>query len=213
MSKIQGLFLDLDGTLADSMPVLRQVFGKFLETHGIVPDPEEFRDLAGVRLPEIMAFLKKRYGLSQEPDQLVHEYLLAVGGRYQSDAKPAPGARRLLKAAGELGVRVAVVTSSPQKLALDFLTAHGLAAYVSLVVSADQVRRGKPHPEPFLTALEKSGLTSDQGLAVEDSPAGAHSAMGAGLSTYVISLNGPHAQVDGAAGYISRLDELVGLLG
>ncbi len=213
MSKVQGLFLDLDGTLADSMLVLRAVFIDFLNARNLPLEPEEFRGLAGVRLPEIMVFLKERYGLSQSPEQMVDEYLESVGGRYESETKPAPGARQLLEAAHKHGVHVAVVTSSPDFVARNFLEAHGLAGYVSTVVSADSVSQGKPHPEPFLAALQQAGVTAEQGLAVEDSAAGARSAMDAGLATYLISLYEPHPQVDGVAGYISRLDELVDLLG
>lgn len=213
MHQIQGLFLDLDGTLADSLPVLRKAFTSFIGQLGIKPKPEEFRDMAGVRLPEIMAALKKHHGLAQSPEQMVSMYLDAIGRGYESDAKPAPGAHALLQAAQERGVHVAVVTSSPHQVARDFLDAHGLAVYVANVVSADSVGRGKPHPEPFMTALQQAGLPAEQGLAVEDSVAGAKSAMGAGLSTYLISLYDPHPEVDGVAGCITRLDELVGLLG
>jgi HAD superfamily hydrolase (TIGR01509 family) len=212
MSKIQGLFLDLDGTLADSMLVLRAVFIDFLSARNIELEPDVFRGLAGVRLPEIMAFLKKHYGLSQSPEQMVDEYLDSVGDRYESEAKPAPGAHQLLEAAQEHSVHVAIVTSSPEYVARDFLDAHGLAGYVSTVVSADSVIKGKPHPEPFLAALKQSGVAAEQGVAVEDSAAGAKSAIDAGLATYLINLYEKHPTVDGVAGYIHRLDELVGLL-
>lgn len=211
MNKIQGIFLDLDGTLADSMLVLRTAFIEFLEVRKLELEPEVFRGLAGVRLPEIMAFLKKHYGLSQTPAEMVEEYLHSVGNRYESEAKPAPGARGLLEAARQCGVHVAVVTSSPHQVARDFLDAHGLSGYVANVVSADHVSLGKPHPEPFLTALKQSGVAAAQGVAVEDSAAGAKSAMEAGLATYLINLYEQHPQVDGVAGYITRLDELVEL--
>jgi HAD superfamily hydrolase (TIGR01509 family) len=212
MNRIQGLFLDLDGTLADSMLVLRAAFIEFLNAHQLELEPEVFRGLAGVRLPEIMAFLKERYGLSLTPEQMVDDYLDAVGNRYESEAKPAPGALGLLEAARECGVHVAVVTSSPESVARNFLASHGLKGYVSTVVSADCVSQGKPHPEPFLTALKQSGVAAAQGVAVEDSAAGAKSAMDAGLATYLINLYEQHPQVDGVAGYITRLDELVELL-
>lgn len=215
MNKIQGLFLDLDGTLADSMLVLRAVFIDFLNARRVELEPEVFRGLAGVRLPEIMLFLKERYGLSQDPEQMADEYLESVGDRYESEAKPAPGAHELLEAAKDRGVHVAVVTSSPEFVARTFLEAHGLDGHVSSVVSADSVIQGKPHPEPFLAALKQAGLPAERGLAVEDSAAGAQSAMAAGLATYLISLyeQHPHPQVEGVVGYISRLDELVELLG
>lgn len=213
MTQIQGLFLDLDGTLADSMPVLRKAFTSFLDKLDIKLGPDDFRNMAGVRLPEIMVALKDHLQLPQSPDQLVQKYLDELGDGYEIDAKPAPGARALLETARQRGVHVAVVTSSPHQVARSFLDAHGLAGFVANVVSADNVGQGKPHPEPFMTALQQAGLSADQGLAVEDSPAGAQSAMGAGLSTYLISLYDPHPQVDGVAGHITRLDELVGLLG
>jgi HAD superfamily hydrolase (TIGR01509 family) len=213
MNQIQGLFLDLDGTLADSMLVLRKAFTRFTDQLGIDPKSGDFREMAGVRLPEIMVLLKQHYNLPQSPEQLVNMYLDAIGDGYEKHAKPAPGARALLQAAQERGVHVAVVTSSPQQVARDFLEAHGLSGYVANLVSADNVGQGKPHPEPFMTALQQAGLPAEQGLAVEDSAAGAKSAMGAGLSTYLISLYDTHPKVEGVAGHITRLDELVGLIG
>jgi len=209
MRRIKGLFLDLDGTLADSMPMLKKVFRTFLETHGIKPQPAEFRDMSGFRLFDIMVYLKERHALPLDPANLVDDYLALVGDRYQDEAAPTPGARRLLETARERGLYVAVVTSSPGQSARDFLEAHGLAGFVSGLVSADNVIQGKPHPEPFLKALGLAGLEPALGLAVEDSTAGAQSALSAGLRTYLIGVHEPPPQVPGAAGRISRLDELV----
>ncbi len=212
MGRIGGLFLDLDGTLADSVPLLKAVFKDFMAAYGLRPDPAEFKELAGYRIPEIMALLKKRYGLAADPARMVDHYLAAVGSRYQKEAAPAPGARELLAAARERGVYVAVVTSSPAQVAQGFLEAHGLASYVSAVVGAESVTQGKPHPQPFLLALARAGIPAERGIAVEDSAAGARSALAAGLATYLISLSGPPPRVPGVAGRISRLDELVEVL-
>jgi beta-phosphoglucomutase-like phosphatase (HAD superfamily) len=93
------------------------------------------------------------------------------------------------------------------------LRRHDLERLTAAVVGAEDVRRGKPHAEPYRLALEQGGLPPESGLAVEDSPNGARSALAAGLATYVITLGGePHPRVPGARGFIRRLDELLPLL-
>lgn len=211
---IRGLFLDLDGTLADSMPVMRETYFRFLAARGARGSQAEFDELAGRPLSAIAVMLKQTHGLSESPHAILRDYLDTVEAIYAQEAQPMPGARELLQGAADLGVFTAVVTSATQEQAQGFLRHHGLEGLVTAVVGAGQVRRGKPDPEPYRLALSLAGLDPGQGLAAEDSPIGAASALGAGLATYIVRQpGGMDAEVPGAAGYISRLDELNHLLG
>jgi HAD superfamily hydrolase (TIGR01509 family) len=211
--EIRGLFLDLDGTLADSMPVMRETYFRFLAARGAQGSQAEFDDLVGLPLSTISLLLKQAHGLSESPPKILRAYLDTVEAIYAREAQPMPGARELLRAAAERGVFTAVVTSATRDQAQGFLRNHGLENLVSAVVGADQVRRGKPDPEPYRLALSLAGLDPAQGLAAEDSPIGAASALGAGLATYIVRQpGGMDAEVPGAAGYIRRLDELNHLL-
>jgi HAD superfamily hydrolase (TIGR01509 family) len=210
---IRGLFLDLDGTLADSMPVMRETYFRFLAARGAQGSQQEFDGLAGRPLSAISVLLKQAHGLNESPALILRAYLDTVEAIYAQEAQPMPGARELLQAAAERGVFTAVVTSATREQAQGFLRHHGLAGLVTAVVGAEQVRRGKPDPEPYRLALSLAGLDPAQGLAAEDSPIGAASALGAGLATYIVRQpGGMAAEVQGAAGYIHRLDELNHLL-
>lgn len=210
---IRGLFLDLDGTLADSMPVMRETYFRFLAARGAQGSQAEFDQLAGRPLSAISVMLKQSHGLRESTPEILRAYLDTVEAIYAQEALPMPGARELLQKAAAGGVFTAVVTSATREQAQGFLRHHGLDAMVAAVVGAEQVRRGKPDPEPYRLALSLAGLDPAQGLAAEDSPIGAASAMGAGLATYIVRQHGGMDQeVQGAAGYIRRLDELNRLL-
>ncbi|MFH1033248.1 MAG: HAD-IA family hydrolase [Pseudomonadota bacterium] len=208
----RGLFLDLDGTLADSMPVLEGVYFRFLEERQSPGSQDEFLALAGLPLTETVVRLKKSHRLPDPVGELLADYYNLMDKVYQSAAQPTPGARALLDAARRGGVAVAVVTSARGEVARGFLEHHGLAGLVDQVLGAEATRRGKPHPDPYQKALELTGLGPAQALAVEDTPLGASAALAAGIPTYVITPAGRHPHVPGAAGHIRRLDELIPLL-
>lgn len=211
---VQGLFADMDGTLADSMGLMREVYGEFLAERGAAPSDAEFSALAGQPLRQTVAQLSRRHGLTEPPEQLLDRYYRLVDARYLEYAKPMPGAAELLAAARERGLFVAMVTSARRTLGQGFLARHDLARHVDLVVGAEDVRRGKPDPEPFALALRKSGLSATQGLAVEDTALGARSAAGTGMPVWVLHPDGGRGfpLVNGVAGFIHDLRELIYLI-
>ncbi|MBF0447940.1 MAG: HAD family phosphatase [Magnetococcales bacterium] len=180
-----GLFLDLDGTLADSLPVMRRVYDQFLNDQGRTGSDEEFAALNGPPLSEIVRILKNRYRLPESEPLLSNRYWQNIEAAYDA-VQPKPGAEIVLKQATQRGRVVAVVTSSQNRLAQHWLRKTGLIEWISLVVGGDQVKRGKPAPDPYLLALEKSGCKRDGTLVVEDSKTGALSGIQAGLSTFVV---------------------------
>lgn len=205
----QGLFLDLDGTLADSMPVLRQVYFRFLEELGRQGSDQEFDALAGRPLGVIVPRLMQVHGLEDAAPALMAAYYGLIGQVYQTHARPTPGARQLLEAARRQGVRVAVVTSSDRAMAHGFLAHSGLAPLVDQVVTTEDTPRGKPAPDPYLRALALTGLGPDKALAVEDTALGASAALAAGIATYIVGPAGERPWVEGAAGYLDSLDQLI----
>ena len=102
----------------------------------------------------------------------------------QSEVRVTPGVVALLEALcaqGARAPRLAVVSSSRAETVAQVLRQTGLARYFSVRVSADDVARHKPAPDPYLCALERVGLPAARGAAIEDSQAGVASAAAAGL--------------------------------
>jgi HAD superfamily hydrolase (TIGR01509 family) len=207
----QGLFLDLDGTLADSMPVMTAATDRFLKELGLERMGGGSHRWAGRTPFDIMGALKEHNGLDIPVEELVERYYKLVDAAYTDQATVMPGGRRLLTAASQRGVFTAVVTSTLRSVAEGFLAHQGLREMVNAVVTVEDIRRGKPDPEPYLLALKISGLRADQALAVEDAPMGARSATGAGLTTWIMAPRGAQdfPRIAGVAGFIKRLDQLI----
>lgn len=209
--RVKGLFLDLDGTLADSMPVMRQVYFEFMASLGRAGSDAEFDSVVGITLMQTVKELKARHGLAPEPLDLLRHYNSLVDRVYITHAAPTPGARALLEAARAAGLYAAVVTSASRPVTTGWLAHHRLDALVAAVVAAEDVVLGKPAPEPYLKALALGGVAAGQGLAVEDSATGARAAMAAGIPTWIVGPPGRRPQPAGAAGAVQRLDELIRL--
>jgi len=211
-SKICGLFIDLDGTLADSLSIMYDVYGRFLEHFGFQGNPEEFSELNGVPLSKGVAVLKKKYQLIPEGSTLKSYYEGLILEAYKR-VSPNPGAKKLLEAATKADIKIAVVTSTSKMHAQSWLERIHLDKYISVIVGCDSVTQGKPHPDPYLKAMELTGCYASYSLAVEDSQIGAQAATAAKLETYILrpKTKDPIKQEDwpAVAGFMDRLDTLI----
>lgn len=201
----RGLFIDLDGTLADSVAALKSVYFSFLSEFGVQGTEEEFQMLNGPPLRQIVEWLKKNHQLPEAVEELTAQYVARVRHAHEK-AVPATGGQSVLRLARERGWKTAVVTSSPRAVALEWLKRADLLELVDVVVAGDEVARGKPAPDPYLRALARTNCAAASSIAVEDSPAGAAAAVAAGLGTLVI---GRVAARDDWPEGVSFIDRLV----
>ncbi len=204
----RGLFLDLDGTLADSLPVMRGVYERFLAAYGKTGSADEFELLNGPPLAEVVAALKDAHALPSAIGDLLAEYAILIVAA-QAQVQPMAGARALLDAASDGGWIVGVVTSGNAGAARTWLDRVGLADRIAVVIGADKEGAGKPAPDPYLAALDAAECRASVSMAVEDSVLGSTAAVAAGLRTYVL---GP-APDDRSAwpdvtGFVDHLDAI-----
>jgi len=201
--KGKGLFLDLDGTLADSLIPLKQVYFSFLDSYGISGNEVEFQQLNGLPFSDIITVLRKAHNLRDDVAKLSDRYSAMVQ-KAHALAPPAAGARTLLDCARSKGWKVAVVTSAKRTWAAEWLEHNAFA--VDAVVGGDDVSAGKPSPEPYQLALSRTHCAPAQSLAVEDSRNGACAALAAGLSTWVI---GSRPDWPDGVNVVRNLNELI----
>src|SRR5262245_36554972 len=141
-----ALFIDLDGTLADSHGALRACFDTFLARRGLA-DPAYFDALDGVRLSDIPARLRERFAVAEPLAELRREYEESVTKAYEC-VEPAAGAAELVRAAAAAGTPLVVVTSAPRSLAEAFLRTAGMEDDFVAVVSGEDAP-AKPDPALF----------------------------------------------------------------
>ncbi|MEK7245708.1 MAG: HAD family phosphatase, partial [Pseudomonadota bacterium] len=181
----RALLLDLDGTLADSLGVMKVVYRRFMQEEGLTPTDAEFDRLNGPTLAEGVRILKHIHGMAAPEAELLARYQALVEEVYGS-VPPSAGARALLEAAKVRGLTVGVVTSNGEARTRAWLARTGLDGLVDVVVGSESVARGKPAPDPYRLALKRAGVAAETALAVEDSPLGAKAARTAGIPTFAL---------------------------
>ncbi|KAF0112415.1 MAG: HAD-superfamily hydrolase [Chloroflexi bacterium] len=92
-----------------------------------------------------------------------------------------PGVLEFIHTSREIGIVLAVASSSGYSWVEDHLTRVGLISYFNVVCTADDVKKVKPDPELYLLALEKLGITPSEAIVFEDSPNGITAAKAAGI--------------------------------
>jgi mannitol-1-/sugar-/sorbitol-6-phosphatase len=179
------IFFDLDGTLADSIPVLKQVYVDFLTRYDARGSEQEFDELNGASLGEIIRFTRGRYGLSASEHELKEAYLELLCQAYRERVLPMEGASEVIQTLHGRGYRLMLVTAGPRAMAEEFIRARGWDTWFVDCVFGDEVKRAKPAGDIFLLALERAGVCSQEVTVVEDSVNGVRAALAAGLQVVV----------------------------
>ena len=172
---------DLDGTLVDSLPALRQAYETFLRELGKRGSDAEFARLNGPSMTAIVSLLKGWHSLPTAHEELLRRYYGHVQQAYRSGVKPVRDAEELLRFTAAEGYNRALVTSSPRSVVQDVLEALNWCQCFDVTVCGDEVPAAKPDPAVYHRACKLGGWRPDECVAVEDAPAGVHAAVAAGL--------------------------------
>lgn len=176
-----ALLLDLDGTMLDTDRIHHGIFRDLMAPFGIVVDDAHYRaHIHGRRNIDYFAEVLPGH---PDPDGLSDEKEAAFRRVLPRPYPSTPGLAGLLDRARDEGWALGVVTNAPPKNAEAMLQAIGLRDRFTVVVSGETSSRGKPHPEPYLDALDQLGVAAEDALAFEDSPSGLAAAIAAGIPT------------------------------
>jgi HAD superfamily hydrolase (TIGR01509 family) len=119
--------------------------------------------------------IKERVGSNLEPEQIIQKLTDDVSAQLKQEIYWRPGARELLLLLRKKKVKTALVTMSMRRMAKQVADSIGFDAF-DVIVAGDDVRHGKPHPEPYLKAAELLGVKPEDCVAFEDSLTGLRSA-------------------------------------
>ncbi|CDR34091.1 HAD family hydrolase [Criblamydia sequanensis] len=186
-SNLKAFLLDFDGTVANSLPLLYDAYDSFLKKRKLRPSLDEFNELKGPSLKEILLILKNKYSMEETLENLYLEYETDLIERYK-ELKPHEGALEFLQALKKKGLKLALVSSAPNKILDSFLSSHPDFALFDLVVSGESVKKSKPNPDIYINTLRLMNLNPSETIAIEDSLLGALSADKADIQVWLIFL-------------------------
>ena len=175
-----AILFDLDGTLIDTNAVVQESWRRVASELGM-PDSAFAPFIHGVPAPEVL----DRVAPHLTPCERARLARRVLDEQSRLDAPVAlqPGALDLL--AHLASAPWGIVTSGDSVLATTNMRKTGLPAPHTLI-TADDVRRGKPDPEPYLLAAQRFGIPPARCLVVEDSPAGVASALAASMPVVAV---------------------------
>ncbi|MFC0682647.1 HAD-IA family hydrolase [Lysobacter korlensis] len=174
----RALLFDMDGTLVDSTEVVEVAWTRFAERFGI--DPAELLSAVhGIRAEESI----RRWTPSGTDVATVAEELNAFEIQEAGQTRAVDGASEFLDAV-PLAAH-ALVTSATLPLAVARMKGAGIRL-PQLVVSAEDVPRGKPAPDVYLLAAELLGVTPGDAVVFEDAEAGIRAGLAAGMRVVVV---------------------------
>jgi HAD superfamily hydrolase (TIGR01509 family) len=176
---------DMDGTLVDTEPYWVASEHEVVAKHGGTWTDELAMQVVGFDLLDSGRFIREHGGIDVEPADIVEQLLDRVVRRVEEEVPWRPGAVDLLTDLRAAGVRCALVTMSYRRFVAPILAGLPDDAF-EVVVTGDAVTRGKPHPEPYLTAAALLGVDPARTLAIEDSNTGTRSAVAAGCTVLVV---------------------------
>ena len=182
MAAIEWIFWDNDGVLVDTEDYYFQASAELLREAGVELSREQFIEISLRRGESVFNLAegdKPYLDTLRERRNRRYAELLAQG------VAPIAGVAETLRALHGK-IRMAIVTSSHRDHFDLIHQASGLRGYFDFILTREDYRQTKPHPEPYLTALARSAGTPARCLVVEDSQRGLESAVAAGLKCLVI---------------------------
>lgn len=185
---LQAVLLDMDGTLVDTEPYWIAAEYRLVAEFGGHWSDDQAHALVGNALLTSAEYLREHGGVDLDPPVIVERLLDDVVRSAATAVTWRPGALALIAELAAAQVPCALVTMSYERLAR-VVCAQLPEGSFATVVTGDQVRFGKPHPEAYLTAATRLGVDPARCVAIEDSPTGLASAEAAGCVVVAV----PHA--------------------
>ena len=179
-----GYIFDCDGTLAHSMPIHYRAWADTVEKHGAQFPENLFYSLGGMPSVRIVQILNDKFGTALEPELIATEkerlYVERIATTHPIK-EVADFAREVASHA-----KVSVASGGVLPVVTRTLEAIGFKDFFPVIVTSEQVKRGKPFPDMFLEAAHRMRVAPSDCLVVEDSKAGFEAATAAGMDFAVV---------------------------
>jgi 16S rRNA pseudouridine516 synthase len=182
----RAVIFDLDGILADSEPSWDDIDAKLLSEYGVAYRGEYHREVLGVSYKASVEFFKKTFGITASTEELMRRRGEIATEFFANKIGLFPHVKEVLEELRDMKLRLAVATSSVSASARPFLDRHQLTSFFEVIITGDEIERGKPHPDIYLRAAEKLGVAPNECLVIEDSLSGVAAGKAAGMRVAAI---------------------------
>jgi pseudouridine 5'-phosphatase len=190
--RIAAVAFDMDGLMLNTEDLYEQVGHILMERRGKRYREEVRSQMIGLPAPQAFGVLIREEGMSETWQELQSETDAIFEGILPTQLAAMAGLNELMIHLDRLGLPRCVATSSTQSFARKALSIVGMLDRVDFVITAEDVSRGKPHPDIYLAAAQRMSVDVDKMLVLEDSPTGTKAGVSSGA--YVVSVPNEHTK-------------------
>jgi HAD superfamily hydrolase (TIGR01509 family) len=183
---LSAVIFDLDGVLADSEPWWSKIDAELLAEYGVTYRGEYHQNVLGVSYRLAVEFYKKAFGLSVATDEMMSRREEIATEFFGNHVGLFPNVKEVLEELRQMKLHLAVATSSVSQSARPFLDRHQLTKFFEVIVTGEEVERGKPAPDIYMYAAEQLGIPADACFVVEDALPGVAAAKAANIRVVAI---------------------------
>ncbi len=174
----EAIFFDMDGLLVDTEPYWLDTERELMADFGVIWEEEDQLYCLGGPMEKVGRYMSALAADRESPQWFAEELIERMSKKFQ-DISVMPGIPLLLEEITNLRLPSALVSASPRRLVdavLQSIPHHPF----HISISADDVLRGKPHPDPYLDAAKELRVNIENSLILEDSPTGVMAARSSG---------------------------------
>lgn len=206
-ARIQAVFYDLDGTLADTEELLFEVWVEMMAAYGQVFTLDDYLGIIGTPEDEKVPELLARFGIPEDPKSFYARFTERLKERMGTDLKPMPGAEASLKKSAATGAPLGLVTSATDWHAQHAIDTLGFKKYfypgARVTADTEGLSHRKPDPAPYLLAARLLHVRAGGCVVFEDSLHGVTSARAAGMLVVGVPHRlSPREKLEGVAHHV-----------
>lgn len=212
LQNYHALLFDMDGVIVHTMPDHFRAWQETLQSVGVQVDKLEIYAREGEPGMVTLSGILAKYGKELTGEEKQH-LLQQKESLFKQIVSPSlfPGIENLIEEVKQRGYRLALVTGTSKNEEESILPSR-LSNLFEVIVTGDNVSRGKPAPDPYLKALDSLGIKADEALVIENAPYGIQSAKSAGLACIAVTTSLPKEYLQDADIILDSVEEVRRLL-
>lgn len=191
---------DLDGTLINSMWVWESLLIDFLNKYHLRPSEHLLNEVTHMSLVQSSAFVQKHFNLPQSAEEIHQEWVETAAHAYAEKIELKDGAYEYLLQLKKQGIRLGIATSCDRHLCESCLKNNGIWDYFDAITYADEVGKGKNHPDIYLESLQRLRGDVKKAVLFEDILVAMRTAHSIGLDTVIVQ----DSSAEPGLGYIKK---------
>ena len=169
---IKLILFDLDGVLIDAKKIHFEALNQCLDEEYKISEKEHLSLYDGLKTFQKLEMLTMRKGLDPKLHSYINERKQTITRKMFSKQEPIEEICKLFVRLEELGYKIGVCSNSVRRTVLTSLSGAKLIQHCSVILSNEDVKNAKPHPEIYWKAMSMMGVLPEETIIIEDSPAG-----------------------------------------